>query len=245
MGEEPPITGSCGSGTIFFSGCTLKCVFCQNYPISHLFNGTVYTIEQLARIMLNLQKRGAHNINLVSPTPYLYHFVAALDIAAQNGLNIPIAYNTSGYERPEIIRLLDGLIDIYMPDIKYVDENLPRRFSGVSDYFQFDYPAVMEMFDQVGELQTDPNGVAQRGLIIRHLILPGEIENSKAVLKIIADSPFKTCHLSLMSQYFPAYKAADTTGINRRLTEAEYEEVKDFALRLGLETGWFQDLDGS
>lgn len=241
-GEEPPISGERGSGTLFFSGCTLKCLFCQNYPISHLFNGIFYTIEQLAGLMLNLQERGAHNINLVSPTPYLYHFVAALYVAVLRGLTIPIAYNTSGYERPEVIAKLEGTIDIYMPDLKYLDGQLALRLSGRDDYFEFAYPSILEMYDQVGEWQEDEDGIAVRGMVIRHMIVPGQVENSKEVLRTIAGSPFKGCHLSLMSQYFPAYKALENQELNRRLTQQEYDEVRTYALALGFDKGWFQDL---
>jgi putative pyruvate formate lyase activating enzyme len=241
-GEEPPVSGSRGSGTLFFSGCTLKCLFCQNYPISHLFNGTFYSIEQLSGLMLHLQEQGAHNINLVSPSPYLYHFTAALYQAKQKGLNIPIAYNTSGYERPEIIKMLKGLVDVYMPDLKYIDNGLSRKFSGVNDYFSYAYPTILEMYDQVGELQLDGEGIAQRGMLVRHLILPQQVENSKQMLKCMAESPFKQCHLSLMSQYFPAHKAGKTQGIERRLFPEEYVEVKEYALDLGFDNGWFQDL---
>ncbi len=241
-GEEPPISGSRGSGTLFFSGCTLKCLFCQNYPISHHFNGRFYTISRLTGLMLNLQQRGAHNINLVSPTPYLYHFLCALFQAGQKGLNIPIAYNTSGYERPEIMSMLSGVIDIYMPDLKYTGDKLSRQFSGITGYFLHAYPAIEEMYRQVGELELDDRGIAKRGMLVRHLILPGQVENSKEVLKCISESPFKNCHLSLMSQYFPAHKAKDTPGIQCRLNPGEYVEVKECAEELGFVNGWFQDL---
>jgi putative pyruvate formate lyase activating enzyme len=243
QGEEPPISGTKGSGTLFFSGCTLKCKFCQNYPISHLYNGTFYSIEELSGLMLNLQERGAHNINLVSPTPYLAHFVEALYFASQQGLEIPIAYNTSGYELPGIIKILEGLIDIYMPDLKYMDNNLAKTFSGVSNYFEFDYPTLVEMYRQVGNLILDEDGIAKKGMILRHLILPGQIENSKRALKCMAESSFKDCHLSLMSQYFPAHKAMETPGLQRRILPEEYREVKEYALELGFNKGWFQDME--
>lgn len=242
-GEEPPITGEKGSGTIFFSGCPMKCVFCQNYPISHLFNGTLYTIPQLADLFLILQKRGAHNLNFVSPSPFALHALQALKIACDKGLSIPIVYNSSGYERWEIIEALDGVVDIYLPDLKYYDDSLAPEFSGVKDYFSHAYPALLEMFHQVGALQVDDNGIAVRGMILRHLLLPGHLQNSKEVLKIIASSPFKTASLSLMGQYFPAYKAVDIPAINRKIEAAEYREIKDYALDLGLEDGWFQDLE--
>jgi putative pyruvate formate lyase activating enzyme len=243
QGEEPPISGRNGSGTLFFSGCTLKCLFCQNYPISHLNNGSFYSIEELAGLMLNLQERGAHNINLVSPTPYLAHVAEALYFAAQQGLVIPIVYNTSGYERPEIVKILTGLIDIYMPDLKYWDNTLSKKFSGVSNYFEYNYPTLVKMYQQVGGFISDEDGIAVKGMIIRHLILPGHVENSKQALKAMAQSPFRDCHLSLMSQYFPAYKAIDTPGIERRLLVQEYKQVKAYALELGFHNGWFQDME--
>jgi putative pyruvate formate lyase activating enzyme len=241
MGEEPPVSGIDGSGTVFFSGCTLKCVFCQNYPISHLFNGQFYSIQELADIFLELQERGVHNINLVTATPYLYHFVHALYLAQKNGLFIPIVYNTSGYERLEIIKALKDLLDVYMPDLKYAEREMSRKYTGVDNYFEYAYPAVEEMFNQVGLLEMDEKGIAVKGFILRHLILPGHIENSKKVLEIIAKSPFRDCHLSLMSQYFPAYKASEHPEINRRLSPGEYREVEEYALQLDFSNGWFQD----
>ena len=242
-GEEPPVSGTRGSGTVFFSGCTLKCIYCQNYPISHLLNGEFYSIKELSDIFLHLQTRGAHNINLVTATPYLYHVVHALSLASQKGLNIPIVYNTSGYERPEIVTALNNTIDVYMPDLKYADREISLKYTGVNNYLEYAYPAIEEMFYQVGLLHMDEEGIARKGLILRHLILPGNIENSKKVLKIISESPFKAVHLSLMSQYFPAYKAVGEPEINRCLYPEEYEEVKDYALELGFSTGWFQDME--
>jgi len=242
-GEEPPISGARGSGTIFFSGCTLKCVFCQNYPISHLFNGEFYSIEELSKLFLNLQERGAHNINFVSPTPYLYHIVRALRSAGKKGLQIPIVYNTSGYERSEVVRALNRLVDIYLPDLKYYDNSLSLKFSRVDNYFDNAYFSLEEMFKQAGELQMDGEGIAIKGMILRHLILPGHVENSKKVLKTIAESHFKHSYLSLMSQYFPAYKAVEIPEINRRLRLDEYAAVKKYALSLDFTNGWFQELD--
>jgi len=241
-GEEPPISGWSGSGTIFFSGCTMKCLFCQNYPISHLANGEYYSVEELAGIHLYLQKRGAHNINWVSPTPYLFPAVQAVRIAAAKGLRIPIVYNTSGYERSGVIRALAGIVDIYMPDLKYVDPELSFRLSGVRDYFQHAFPALREMVGQTGPLKEDANGVALSGTLIRHLIIPGEVANSKAVLDAIHGSELRGAYLSLMSQYFPAYKAVEHPQLRRRLAVEEYREVKDYALALGIENGWFQDI---
>lgn len=246
-GEEPPLSGIRGSGTIFFSGCTLKCLFCQNYPLSQLFHGKFYSISQLAAILLLLQKRGAHNINLVSPTPYLHHLLGALETASGQGLDIPLVYNTSGYERAEVIAQLGGIVDIYLPDFKYGPtedcRQLGFQLSAVSDYFENAFAAISEMYRQTGPLSLDGQGVAVRGTIIRHLIIPGQTANSLAVLQAIAVGPFRDTHLSLMSQYFPAYRAPDFPPFDRRLHPDEYHLVRDEALKLGLENGWFQDLD--
>ncbi|MBN2345076.1 MAG: radical SAM protein [Candidatus Aminicenantes bacterium] len=247
FGEEPPLSGTRGSGTVFFSGCTLRCLFCQNYPISQLGHGEDCSIEQLAGIFLSLQRRGAHNINLVSPTPYLFHIVSALEIACAGGLGIPLVYNTSGYERVEAIAALEGIIDIYMPDLKYGPSAAARRLglelSGAEDYFVHAFPALCEMFRQAGPLQVDPAGIAVRGTIIRHLILPGHAENSIEVLRAMAASPFGGAWLSLMSQYFPAYRAPGHPPFDRRLLVAEWRQVRDEAVRLGLDEGWFQEMD--
>jgi len=247
FGEEPPISGERGSGTVFFSGCTLKCIFCQNYPISQLAHGEPYSIEQLAGIFLSLQKRGAHNINLVSPTPYLHHVVSALEIASSRGLSIPFVYNTSGYERAEVVAQLEGIVDVYLPDLKYGPSDSSRRLgatlSGVGDYFTHALPAVTEMFRQAGPLLVDGEGIAVRGTVIRHLILPGHAGNSIEVLQAIAASPFKEAWLSLMSQYFPAHMAPGRPPFDRRLFPEEYRQVRDEALRLGLDEGWFQEME--
>ena len=241
LGEEPPVSGSKGSGTIFFSGCTLKCVFCQNYPISQFFNGEYYGVKELSNIMQYLQKQGAHNINLVSPTPYLPHFVEALYAASREGLNIPVVYNTSGYERREVIEHLEGLVDIYMPDIKYIENTLSFRLSGVSDYVDNAFETVDEMYRQVGALQLDDVGVGVKGLIIRHLILPGQMDNSRRILKKIASRSWSGAYLSLMSQFFPAHRACETE-VDRRLSADEYREIRDYAWDLGFREGWFQDI---
>jgi len=241
-GEEPAISGSRGSGTLFFSGCTLKCVFCQNFPISQLNNGENQTVPELSRFMLGLQKRGAHNINLVSPTPFLSHFVSALRLAAEKGLKIPVVLNSGGYEREEVIRELENIVDIYMPDFKYNSSALSKRYSGVDNYPETAFRAIAEMFRQTGPLQMDDDGIAVRGVIIRHLILPGHTENSIHVLRKIGSSTFRDSYLSLMSQFFPAYRASDEAGLGRRLSSAEYEKVKSVALEEGLTDGWFQDI---
>lgn len=247
FGEEPPISGARGSGTVFFSGCTLKCLFCQNFPISQLAHGETCSVEQLAGVFLSLQKRGAHNINLVSPTPYLHHVVDALEIASARGLDIPFVYNTSGYESPEVVAQLEGIVDIYLPDLKYGPTDDSRRLgltlSGVGDYYEQAVPALGEMFRQTGPLQLDGEGIAVRGMVVRHLIIPGHTANSIAALRAMAASPFRGAWLSLMSQYFPAHLAPGRPPFDRRLLPEEYREVRDEALRLGLEEGWFQEMD--
>ena len=246
FGEEPPISGRRGSGTVFFSGCTLKCRFCQNYPISQLFHGEFFQVEQLAGIFLALQKQGSHNINLVSPTPYLHHIVDALEIACARGLNIPIVYNTSGYEAAEVIVQLEGIVDIYLPDLKYGPSASSRllalELSGAEDYFEHAVAAIAEMFRQTGPLLTDEQDVAVRGTVIRHLIIPGQTDNSLEVLRAMAVSSFKGAWLSLMSQYFPAYRVPGCPPYDRRLRPDEYRLVRDEALKLDLENGWFQDM---
>lgn len=247
FGEEPPISGTRGSGTVFFSGCTLTCIFCQNYPISQLGHGEFYPVQQLAGIFLGLQKRGAHNINLVSPTPYLFHVLEALNVAAGAGLSIPLLVNTSGYERPEVIAGLSGVVDIYLPDLKYGpgddSQRLGLELSGVGDYFENAYAAIAGMFRQTGPLCLDDDGIAVRGTVIRHLIIPGRSANSIAVLGAIAASGFREAWLSLMSQYFPAHRATARPPYDRRLRADEYRRVRDEALRLGLENGWFQEME--
>lgn len=241
FGEEPPISGFRGSGTIFFSGCTMKCIFCQNYPISQFFNGDFYRVEELCHMMLYLQKKGAHNINLVSPTPYLYHFVRALSLASGKGLQIPIVYNTSGYEREETIQILSGIVDIYMPDFKYYNNQLAFDFSGIKNYVENALGSILKMFYQTGALKCDLLGIGLSGLLIRHLILPDQVKNSTGALDILAKNRLNQCYLSLMSQYFPAYNASDSV-LNRRITAKEYRIVKHHARSLGFSRGWFQDI---
>ncbi len=240
-GEEPPVSGFRGSGTVFFSGCTLRCLFCQNYPISQLNHGQDTLVEGLAKMFLSLQRRGAHNLNLVSPTPHWLPVVAALERAAGKGLTLPVLLNTSGYERPEVIAALENLVDIYLPDVKYAGPDLAGELSGATDYPEVDTEAVDEMVRQRPGLELDEQELAVRGTIVRHLILPGEVKNSIQVLERIADRWRGRVHLSLMSQYFPAHRAVENPRWNRRLTEEEYRRVRERALELGLDDGWFQE----
>ena len=242
FGEEPPISGWRGSGTIFLTNCPLRCKFCQNYPISQLGNGKVYEVEELSEMMLYLQRRGAHNINLVTPTHYLPHILLALSMAMKRGLKIPIVYNTSGYEKVEILRYLDGVVDIYLPDAKYSDKNLAKRLSLANDYPEVNRLALKEMARQVGELKLSEDGVAIRGLIVRHLVLPNNVENSRGVLNMIKEEIGTWVTISLMSQYFPTFRALSDNMINRKITKEEYEDVVRYMKSLGFKNGWIQPI---
>lgn len=240
-GEEPPISGSRGSGTIFLTHCNLKCIFCQNYPISHLGNGNPVTTERMAGMMLELQKRGVHNINFVTPTHYLPQILESVDIAAKAGLTIPIVYNCGGYESLEAVKLLDGVVDIFMPDMKYgVSSVAAEKYSLAPDYYSHAKTAISEMFRQVGPLTLDENGIAEKGLIIRHLVLPNRLSDSRSALEFIARELSPDVFISVMEQYFPAYTALQINDMNRRITSDEYREVVDIVDELGFTNGWIQ-----
>jgi putative pyruvate formate lyase activating enzyme len=248
-GEEPAISGSRGSGTIFFVHCNLGCMFCQNDQISDnaLDPGqSLVTVADLAEIMRLLQAMGCHNINFVTPTHVLPHIIAALEIALDKGLTVPLVYNCGGYEKAEMIRLLDGVMDVYLPDVKYMDAALAGKYSKAGDYPAMAAAAVKEMYRQTGSvLETDAaTGTAWRGLIIRHLVLPGGVENSLSVLEWIAAELSPDVHLSLMAQYHPS-AAVRRCGapLNRTLRPDEYEAVSDRAGALGMENGWFQEME--
>lgn len=244
--EEPCISGTKGSATIFFTGCNLRCVFCQNYKISRKESeGKEITEEELADIFLMKQKEGVHNINLVSPTPYIKYIKKAIKIAKSKGLNIPIVYNSNGYENVESIKELEGLIDIYLPDFKYGDDNLAKRYSSAINYKQNCINVIKEMFRQVGNAEFDRNRIIKKGLIIRHLILPNNIENSKQVLKEIAENFDKKIYVSLMGQYIPQDKSTEYEELNRKITEEEYDEVIDYFFEVGLENGFIQELESA
>ena len=240
-GEEPPISGYRGSGTIFLTGCNLGCIFCQNYPISHLRNGNVVKLPGLVNMMLRLQKAGAHNINFVTPTHFAPQLMCALLIAYRIGLGIPVVYNCGGYESLEMLRLWDGIIDIYMPDMKYSDPTMSDKYSSASDYPEVNRVAVKEMFRQVGDLKLDVEGIAQTGLLIRHLVLPENIAGSKEIIRFIAEELSADTYFSFMSQYFPAYKAVSLPPMNRRLTSLEYEKAKSYLEFYGVHRGWVQN----
>ena len=240
--EEPPISGTRGSGTIFFSGCTGRCLFCQNYPISQLGVGNTVSVQQLAEMMLELQDRGCHNINLVTPTHFVPQILAALERAIEGGLRLPLVYNTSGYERVETLQLLDGVVDIYLPDAKYADDETARRLSGFVRYVEANRAALREMFRQVGdELVLDGEGIARRGLIVRHLVLPEGLAGTGEVLRWIAENLSPRVHVSLMDQYFPAHKAVGHPVLGRKITAEEYAEALRAFEEAGLTNGWMQE----
>jgi putative pyruvate formate lyase activating enzyme len=240
-GEEPPISGSRGSGTIFLTGCSLKCRFCQNFPISQLGNGEDITTTALAMRMLRLQKQGVHNINFVTPTHFLPQILAALWLAIPQGFRLPIVWNSSGYEKVDELRLLDGVVAIYLPDMKYVDDETAIRLSSAPGYCGISRAAVIEMMRQVGHLQLDDGDVAVKGLIIRHLVLPKRLAGTRQTLVWIAENLGTETHISLMRQYFPAHQALKTADIDRKITDGEYDEAAEWLEDLGLENGWVQD----
>lgn len=235
-------SGTNGSGTIFFSNCNFNCVFCQNYKISQEGMGQEVDIDFLAKSMIEQQEKGAHNINLVTPVMYVYHIIEAIKIAKSNGLKIPIIYNSNGYENIETLKLLEGYIDVYLPDFKYANNELGRKYSNINNYFEVTSKAITEMYKQVGPPQLDENGIIKRGLIIRHLILPNEIENSKNVLKWIIDNIGKEVYISIMAQYFPTYKAKQIKELNRKINNEEYKQIEDYIYEIGIENGYMQDL---
>ena len=240
--EEPCISGEKGSGTIFFSNCNMNCVFCQNYEISQFGRGKEITIEELANVMIKQQERNVQNINLVTPTSYALHIVEAIKIARKKGLEIPIVYNTNGYESVETIKLLEGYVDIYLPDLKYYYDDLAKKYSKVDNYFEIATKAIQEMYRQVGTPVLDENGVMKKGLMIRHLILPNEVQNSKKVLKWIKENIDSNVYVSIMAQYFPTYKAKEIPEIARKITKEEYEKVENYLYGLDLENGYIQEL---
>ena len=240
--EEPCISGENGSGTVFFSNCNLNCVYCQNYEISQEGLGKEISIDRLAEIFLMQQKRGVENINLVTPTSYVIQIIEAIKIARNQGLNVPIVYNTNGYENVEILKLLEGYIDIYLPDFKYYYNELGKEYSKIDNYFEIATTAIKEMYRQVGTPVLNEKGLMQKGLMIRHLILPNNTENSKNVLKWIKENVDNNVYVSIMAQYFPTYRARNIETINRKLTKKEYEDVEKYLYELDLENGYIQEL---
>jgi putative pyruvate formate lyase activating enzyme len=243
MWEEPCVSGTRGSGTVFFSGCNLRCVFCQNYKISQECFGEQVTIEKLGKIFLSLQEKGAHNINLVSPTHYLPQISECL--SGIKGLNIPIIYNSNGYENVETVKQLKGYVNVYMPDLKYMSSELSLKYSGARDYFGKATSAIKEMYEQAGGVEFDDNGLIKKGLVIRHLILPGLSSESIKVLDWIKTNMPQDIIVSVMSQYTPCYKAESCPEINRRITRWEYGRVIRHFKRLEFKYGYFQERDSA
>ena len=240
--EEPCISGKNGSGTVFFSNCNLNCVFCQNYEISQEGKGKEVTIERLAEIFIEQQSRGVNNINLVTPTMYVYQIIEAIKIAREKGLKIPIIYNSNGYENVETIKLLEGYIDVYLPDLKYYSDLVSVKYSKAPHYFEIAKEAIKEMLRQVGNPVFNDEGIIQKGVIIRHLVLPNHIQNTKNILKWIKENLDEGVYVSVMAQYFPTYKAKEIEGLDRKLTNKEYKEVEKYLYSLDIENGYMQDL---
>jgi putative pyruvate formate lyase activating enzyme len=233
-GEEDVLRGWNGSGTIFFSWCNLRCLFCQNWEISQKGIGSALEPSDLAVMMLDLQDQGCHNINLVSPSHVVAQIIAAVNVAARRGLRLPLVYNTGGYDSPEALALLDGVIDIYMPDIKYGDSQTARKWSKVRNYVEMNKAAVKEMHRQVGDLILDEKGIAQRGLLVRHLVLPGNVAGTENVLAFIAREISRNTYLNLMDQYRPCYRADEYPPLDRSITSEEYRDALASADRHGL-----------
>lgn len=240
--EEPCISGKSGSGTVFFSNCNFKCIFCQNYKISQEGKGNEVTIEELANIFLKLQQEGANNINLVTPTMYTYQIIEAIKIARMKGLNLPIIYNSNGYENVETLRDLRGYVDVYLPDLKYYADELAIKYSKAPNYFKIATKAILEMINQVGLPEFDENGMIKKGVIIRHLVLPGHIQNSKHILKWLKENVEGNAYVSVMAQYFPTYKAKEDEYLNRKLTRKEYSEIEQYLYLLDIQNGYMQEL---
>ena len=240
FGEEPPLSGRFGSGTIFFTNCNLKCVYCQNYPISQLGNGNKVSLLKLAKIMLELQEKKCHNLNLVTPTHFVYQILQSIKIAIELGLHIPIVYNTRAYESVHTLKLLKGVVEIYLPDARYANNRIAEKYSAAPNYFEVMKMALKEMHRQVGDLLIDKNGIAVSGLIVRHLILPEGQSGTRKIMNFIAQEISLHTYISLMAQYFPAFKAEQYAKLSRRISSEEYREALKAFREEGLENGWFQ-----
>ena len=234
FGEEAPLVGKYGSGTIFFTYCNLRCIFCQNYTISQSGEGSAVDREVLAKMMLSLQRQGCHNINLVSPTHVVPYILDALELAVSSGLHLPLVYNCGGYDSVETLELLDGIVDIYMPDMKYSDEKTAEQLSGIKDYPRVNKAAIKEMHRQVGDLEIDDDGVAQHGLLVRHLVLPNRLAGTEEIVRFLAQEVSTNTYLNLMAQYHPCYKAMDIPLLSRAVLKEEVQEAIDLAHRQGL-----------
>jgi putative pyruvate formate lyase activating enzyme len=241
LGEEPPISGTRGSGTIFFSGCNMRCKYCQNFPISQLRHGRETSTRELAEMMMNLESKGCHNVNLVTPSHLVPQILEALSYAWDEGFDLPLVYNSSGYDSADSLKLLEGVIDVYLPDMRYSDDKPAREFSRADDYVEVNRRAIREMYRQVGNLVTDEQGLATKGLIIRHLILPHDVAGSAQTFRFIKQEVSPDAYLSLMGQYFPSFDAGGCVSINRKITPGEYETTVESFLASGLSKGWMQE----
>jgi putative pyruvate formate lyase activating enzyme len=234
FGEEAPLVGKYGSGTIFFANCNLRCLFCQNYSISQLGESQKASKENLAYIMLCLQDAGCHNMNLVSPTHVVPQILEALEIAVESGLHLPLVYNGSGYDSVKALMILEGIVDIYMPDMKYDNQETARELSGVENYPKINKAAIREMHRQVGDLEIDREGVAQRGLLVRHLVLPRGLAGTKGIVEFVSREISRDTYVNVMGQYRPCYKASQIHGLERRTSVAELQEALSLAQEAGL-----------
>lgn len=241
--EEPCISGEEGSGTVFFSGCNLRCVYCQNRKIAEGVYGKEITVDRLAAIFLELQEQGANNINLVTPSHYVLPIIKALDLAKCQGLTLPVVYNSSAYEKVETLRLLEGYVDVYLPDFKYMDSALSQKYSAAADYSQVAINAIGEMVRQVGKTEFDDRGIMTKGVIVRHLVLPGYTEDSKRIIRYLYSTYENEIFISILSQFTPMKELYEYPEINRKVTEQEYDEVIDFAVEIGVENGFIQEGD--
>lgn len=241
MWEEPCISGECGSGTVFFSGCSLRCIYCQNYEIAHAETGKRITVERLSEIFLELAKKGAHNINLVTPTHYTPEIIRAVLRARACGLTLPIIYNCSGYEKVETLKMLEGIVDIYLTDFKYMESDLAAKFSKAPDYPTIAKEALKEMVRQTGAPVFDENDLMKKGVIVRHLLLPNHLKNAKAVVQYVYETYGNQVYLSLMNQYTPLPQVRHIPELNRKVTDREYEKLLDYAIDLGVEQAFIQE----
>jgi len=234
FGEEAPLVGRRGSGTIFFTNCNLRCLFCQNYSISQLGEGQKVSKEELAYIMLSLQAKGCHNINLVSPTHVVPQVLESLELAVESGLHLPLVYNSGGYDSVETLRILDGIVDIYMPDMKYDDDETARELSGIENYPEINKAAIKEMHRQTGDLEINEEGVAQRGLLVRHLVLPHGLAGTKGIVNFLSEEISRNTYVNIMAQYRPCYNAFQIPSLGRRISSTEFREALSLAQEAGL-----------
>ncbi len=241
--EEPCISGEEGSGTVFFSGCAMGCIYCQNHNIAKGKAGKAISIERLANIFLELQEKGSNNINLVTPSHYIPQITRSINIGRNKGLVLPIVYNCSGYEKIEALRMLEGYVDVYLPDFKYMDPEPAKRYSGCGDYYVYASQAIHEMVRQVGEPRFDERGIMNKGVIVRHLTLPGYLQDSKDIIKYLYNTFGDKIYISIMNQYTPMPAVERYSEINRTITRAEYDELVDYAIELGVENGFIQEGD--